>query len=164
MIATPEQFVEAARAYLGAPWLHQGRSRQGIDCVGLLICAAADCGIIEPTPDLQTYNREGDGVQMPALLREYCVLLREEAGFEPGDIVSIKYVEHPQHLVIVTRPTRWGPMIIHADSNHGVIAHRLDDLWLRSHRARVHGVFRLKVFAGDSPESVKRDCGCGQAK
>jgi hypothetical protein len=116
-------------------------------------------GIIEPTPELQTYNREADGVQMPALLHKYCVLA-DGAELQPGDIISIKYVEHPQHLVIVTRPTRWGPYIIHADSSYGVIAHRLDDLWLRSHRARVHGVFRLKVFAGDMPESVKEDCGC----
>jgi cell wall-associated NlpC family hydrolase len=165
MSITPEQFVEAARTYLGAPWLHQGRSRQGIDCAGLLICAAVDCGIIEPTPELQTYNREADGVQMPALLHKFCILCGENAELQPGDIISIKYVEHPQHLAIVTRPTKWGPMIIHADSSYGVIAHRLDGLWLRSHRARVHGVFRLKVFAGDlpdSPEAVKGDCGCGK--
>ncbi len=35
---------EAARAYLGTPWLHQGRSRQGIDCVGLLVLSVQDCG------------------------------------------------------------------------------------------------------------------------
>ena len=70
IIATPEQFVDAAKAYLGSRWVYKGRGKTDLDCAGLLICAAADVGIIQPTPELQTYNREADGAQMPALHRE----------------------------------------------------------------------------------------------
>lgn len=51
-------YVEAARGWLDVRWLHQGRSRQGIDCVGLLIVAAADLGIT--LPDMPGYRRSSD--------------------------------------------------------------------------------------------------------
>jgi cell wall-associated NlpC family hydrolase len=50
--------IAAARTYIGIPWLHQGRNRQGVDCVGLLICAMADIGI--EIPDMQGYRRAPD--------------------------------------------------------------------------------------------------------
>ena len=30
-----EEFVQLVRTYLGAPYMHQGRSKAGIDCIGL---------------------------------------------------------------------------------------------------------------------------------
>lgn len=35
---TRAAIITAARAQLGTPFRHQGRSAQGVDCVGLLIC------------------------------------------------------------------------------------------------------------------------------
>jgi cell wall-associated NlpC family hydrolase len=29
--------VSAARSWLGVPWRHQGRTRQGVDCAGLVV-------------------------------------------------------------------------------------------------------------------------------
>lgn len=49
------EFVEAARSYLGTRWMHQGRSRKGVDCVGLIIVAAADLGI--EIADMKGYRR-----------------------------------------------------------------------------------------------------------
>lgn len=51
-------FLEAARGWSGVRWLHQGRNRMGVDCVGLLIVAAADLGI--EVPDLRGYRRTPD--------------------------------------------------------------------------------------------------------
>lgn len=36
---------QAALAYEGAPWRHQGRSRAGLDCLGLIIAVAVDLGL-----------------------------------------------------------------------------------------------------------------------
>lgn len=92
------ELVKAARAYLGCPFHHQGRSRHGLDCAGLLVLAYRDLGI--ELLDLPAYGREpwNDG------LRE-CV----ESNFrkvarpaEPGDILLLRYRREPQHLAIVT--------------------------------------------------------------
>jgi len=163
---TPEQFVEAARAYLGAPFRHQGWDATGMDCRGLLLRAACDVGIfdeaaMEKARELQVYGREPDG-RMARLLKQHCNLMTEAVEIHAGDIIAIRYVDEPQHLVIVTRPTQWGPQVIHAFNTGGVIEHRLDAIWLKSHRARIHGIFRLKAF-GSVPieEDFGEECPCG---
>lgn len=41
----PAAIVAAADAWVGVKWRHQGRDRDGIDCLGLLIVVARDLGI-----------------------------------------------------------------------------------------------------------------------
>ncbi len=80
---TADSFIAAARAYLGVPWRHQGRSRFGIDCVGLLVCVARDLGIrIE---DMRAYEREPRAHDLARMLRRHCVA-RRPAAARPGDI------------------------------------------------------------------------------
>jgi hypothetical protein len=38
--------VDAARKYLGVKFQHQGRTARGLDCLGLIVAAARDCGIV----------------------------------------------------------------------------------------------------------------------
>lgn len=45
---------QAARAYIGTPWQHHGRSRHGLDCVGLLFLASRDIG--KPFEDFLGYG------------------------------------------------------------------------------------------------------------
>lgn len=59
------EIVEAARAYLGVPFHHQGRVRAGLDCAGLLVVVARDLGF-EPL-DLTNYDHDPD----PDMLRSY---------------------------------------------------------------------------------------------
>jgi len=54
------EFVEAARSYLGVPFRHLGRNRNGLDCVGLVLCAAHDVGLLGGI-DYTTYDRIPDG-------------------------------------------------------------------------------------------------------
>jgi cell wall-associated NlpC family hydrolase len=80
---TADRLIAAARTYLGVPWRHQGRSRLGIDCVGLLVCAARDCGI--EVEDLAAYERVPDGRSLMRLLRRHCAPV-SLADAAPGDI------------------------------------------------------------------------------
>lgn len=50
-----QDYADAARNWLDVRWVHQGRSRLGVDCVGLLIVAANDLGIT--IPDMPGYRR-----------------------------------------------------------------------------------------------------------
>ncbi len=81
---TADSFITAARAYLGVPWQHQGRSRFGIDCVGLLVCVARDLGI--QIEDMRAYEREPGAHDLARMLRRHCVSV-PVAGMRPGDIV-----------------------------------------------------------------------------
>ena len=64
------QFVAAARSWIGTPWVHQGRARHGVDCIGLVVMAAADCGL-DVTMDA-TYGHTQAYWQAKPLLLEFC--------------------------------------------------------------------------------------------
>ena len=44
MPADPSAIVAAARTWLGVPWRHQGRTRQGVDCAGLVVLVGRGLG------------------------------------------------------------------------------------------------------------------------
>ena len=55
---TPDDIVEYSRSWIGTRWLHQGRTRTGIDCAGLLVETAKHFDL--PYEDLQGYGRSPD--------------------------------------------------------------------------------------------------------
>ncbi len=98
-------FVAAARGYLGVPWVHQGRTERGMDCVGLIALSMRAIGIDAPlTAD---YGRMQDYRQARRSLEEFC----DRVGSpEIGDIVLFK-TSQSLHMAIVSevegvRPTR----------------------------------------------------------
>jgi cell wall-associated NlpC family hydrolase len=54
-----EQIVAAARAWLGVPWRHQGRTCQGIDCAGLVVLVGRALEICDY--DTTAYSRRPEG-------------------------------------------------------------------------------------------------------
>ena len=56
---TPDMIVAEARTWLGVLWRHQGRTRAGIDCVGLLVCVARALGLSDY--DSTGYGRHAQG-------------------------------------------------------------------------------------------------------
>jgi cell wall-associated NlpC family hydrolase len=122
--------VEAARAYLGCPFHHQGRSRSGLDCAGLLVLAYRQLGI--ELEDLPAYGREpwNDG------LRE-CVernFRKVEDGPLPGDVLLFRVLREPQHLALATEKG-----MIHTYASVGkVVETNIGPRWLE----RIVGVYR----------------------
>lgn len=58
-MTTPDDIVNYARTWIGAPWRHQGRgtgASRGIDCAGLLLVVARHFGL--PNGDLTGYRRD----------------------------------------------------------------------------------------------------------
>lgn len=124
------QLVEAARAYLGVPWRHQGRSRMGLDCAGLIVLACQDCGI--PVVDLKAYTRHPwrDGL-VRSLEANFG---RVDEPAQPGDILLFRYTREPQHLAIATDRG-----IIHSHLGvPGVGENAMDKFW----SDRLLGVYR----------------------
>ena len=133
--------VAAARAYLGVPFRHMGRTPRALDCVGLGWLAYHDCGVDLPVP--RFYGREPYRATLLQALRD---ALGEpvEAPLQPADVGVFRFREEPHHVAMIGDGPYGELTLIHADSSPGlrrVVEHRLDDWW----RERLVAVFRRPV-------------------
>ena len=102
---TPQEFIVAARGYVGTPFHHGGRlPGVGLDCIGVAVCAAAACGLAHR--DVSAYPLRPNG-QLPRELDAQ--LVRVRGAWRPGDILAMQFEAEPHHIAIYT-----GPTIIHA--------------------------------------------------
>lgn len=135
MIADP---VALARTYIGTPFLHQGRSRIGIDCVGLLIEVFRQCG--RDVVDLEAYARDPHhGLLEDMLQRNGCVPVLD---WRAGDVAAIHFAQRPdaggrlapvnRHAALITDYPLGGFGLLHTHAGLGrVTEHRLDPRWQR---------------------------------
>lgn len=137
-----ETFLKFCRSYIGVQFKHRGRSRHGLDCAGLPICALQQMG--KKPFDIKVYGREPfrDG------LRE----VTEKNLGEPvhisemgkGDIVLIKFTNEPHHVAVVGNYIHGGFSLIHCYGEVGkVVEHRLDSAWLN----RIKYVYKIRTKA-----------------
>lgn len=144
--AQAKSIVEAARELLGAPFLHQGRSARGLDCVGLLVLVARRLGL--RYRDSTTYGRCPNPRQLTDALSASCVRVDDPAlvsppeeiwkQARPGDVVAfwIARAGLPQHVAIRTERG-----MLHTWANvRRVVEHGMTDHW----RERVHSVWRYQ--------------------
>ena len=111
---TPEDFVIAARDWIGVPWRHLGRTRAGVDCVGLVLLAAAKAGL--PVPDPAPYARQP---QEAALLRGVLAHGRRVPEARPGDVLVFRMGLYGGHLGIATSHRAYAcPGVLHAYAPH----------------------------------------------
>lgn len=123
MTITRQQIIDAARSYLGCRYHHQGRTRAGIDCAGLLVCVARDVGI-STEGDQGGYSRTPDGQSLKQALDAFGSPI---TAFQPGDFLLMRFDAQPQHIAIVTDVG-----IIHSYlSARRVVEHGLSDDWRR---------------------------------
>lgn len=92
--------VAEARQWLDVPYVHQGRSRAGVDCAGLVIVVARALGLVAPDFDVNGYARTPDG----SSLLETCDELMTRIPLwelRPGNVLVLRFAQEPQHLGIV---------------------------------------------------------------
>jgi cell wall-associated NlpC family hydrolase len=124
-----DNFIAEARAYLGVPWVHQGRSRDGIDCLGLVVQAARVSHA--NTVDLRDYAAQAHDETMLQVCHQHMDRV-QTSDLLPGDVVIAKY-GNQRHMAIVTDyPVAGELALLHASSIYGkVVEHRLDATWRR---------------------------------
>lgn len=134
--------VRRARVLLGVPYLHLGRSVQGLDCVGLLVYA--DAVPINEVPANYPPNPLNSELENN-LTRYYGEPVVDGvvtlADLQVGDIVAMQYRGPIRHVGIVGNYQFQDHQfsLIHTDSTHGrVVEHALDAKWLR----RIRRVYR----------------------
>lgn len=109
MATTGADVVKEARSWIGVPWRHLGRNRQGVDCVGLLVVVAHALDLSDH--DDTAYPKRPDG----SFLRRFGEVMDakpiKDAG--PGDVLVFAHRDHPGHCGIVAeRHSR--PTLIHS--------------------------------------------------
>ena len=111
---TPDDFVGAARDWLGVPWRHLGRTRAGVDCIGLVLVAAAAAGleIEDPAP----YAREPQGAALMHGVLAHGVRVAEARA---GDVLVFRMGLYGGHVgIATTHRTYGGPGVLHAYAPH----------------------------------------------
>lgn len=128
------------------PFVHQGRSLKGIDCIGGL------AWILEYGDELPAYPRDPVGGELerelervlgtPVMEFNRVRPMTTLDGIEPCDILSMQYAGPIRHVgIAVPHVAIKGALsIVHTDSNVGCTTECLfDDYWMR----RVMKVWRL---------------------
>lgn len=129
---------EAARAWLGVPFVHQGRTREGLDCIGLLVKAAEGCGL--PISDRTDYPRNPSANKLDLCLKEQLRGPLPKSDMRAGDVVSIEFRGAPRHVAIIGEHD--GRLtLIHTSFGVGrVVEHSIGSgNWL----PRIHAVYRV---------------------
>lgn len=125
--------VENARSRIGTPWRHQGRGRDGMDCIGLLVACF-------PVADRADYDRNPRGGKLEAAVRESFGPPIPKAEMRAGDVVLMAFPSVIRHVGIVADHWTGDLSVIHTWSGgpRKVCETRLDEQWL----ARIRLVHR----------------------
>lgn len=120
---TAHDLVTEARTWLGVPFLHQGRTRNGVDCIGYVAAMCAKLGVFAPLDNLpHNYARNPQ-----ALLTDAVRMLGKPTTLEVGCLILIKWptAAHPSHVGIYT-----GTSMIHCYEAVGkVVEHGYSMPW-----------------------------------
>lgn len=101
MIVTRSEVVACAQSYLGVRWLHQGRSRAGVDCVGLVAAIALDLGLVDPKAlVIPPYRTRPDG----SLLQYFSTHMDRinKRNVQAGSVAIFAFGGSPYHAGIIT--------------------------------------------------------------
>ncbi len=143
-----QDVLRVARSWLGVPFAHQGRSRAGVDCLGLLVMVAKDLNLSfhgenATQVDELHYSHRPDVMRLEAGLRRYLLPVKCE-DMALADILLMRIDGAPQHLGIISDyadGTCFGLIHAYAPARK-VVEHHLAEYW----QAEIAQVFRLPLW------------------
>lgn len=119
--------VEIARSLIGIPFLHQGRSFDGIDCAGVISLVAIETGLAEHWMDKTDYPHLPSAGDISERMQLFCdeVAIFDKGKLVAGSILVFDWAGDARHC-------GWclGDTVIHAYSPSGkVVEHPLAGRW-----------------------------------
>lgn len=96
---TRDTLIATTRNFLGTPFRHQGRSAQGVDCVGLLICIARALDL--PHDDVTGYTRRAEGMGFLEHFRGQLMEIALSAA-GPADVLVFVETVYPCHTGLLS--------------------------------------------------------------
>lgn len=100
--------VDEARKWIGTPFRHHGRNRQGVDCVGLLYVVYS-IALQLPLDDFITYPKSPETGFVYRAIRKYADRIVPSAA-QCGDVVLLNFAGSSTHFGILTEDG-----VVHAD-------------------------------------------------
>ena len=92
--------VETAREWIGTRWLHQGRSKEGVDCVGLIICVGQE--LCMPIVDFKHYSRRPTAINFMDKFEESGGIRIAHNQARDGDVAVYAQYGYPCHCGIIS--------------------------------------------------------------
>lgn len=121
--------IEEARRYLNVPWRHQGRTKHGIDCAGLVLLVGRKLGLMPENYDVHGYGRRPNEFSFINAFREN-MDERPLDDAKPGDAVTFVDGPYPCHVGILTEKNG-ARYFIHAYAgSRKTIEQPFDGVWL----------------------------------
>ena len=114
-----QSIVDEALKWKDVPWKHQGRTRSGIDCAGLVVLVGKALNLIDY--DYLTYTRH---TNQDKFLQHFRMVLKEKplSQREPGDVLLFRDGVQSCHSAIYA-PIFNSPGIIHAYAGRRKVVH-----------------------------------------
>lgn len=123
MIVTPDDVVAEARRWVGVPFRHQGRDRNGVDCVGLPIIICKKFNLLPAGFEAVGYSRLPTG-EIVSRIQDHCSLLDRPIA---GCLIVIAWGKLAAHVGVFT-----GETMIHSYQSVGsVVEHGYRGRWVR---------------------------------
>lgn len=118
--------ITAARQLVGTPFVHQGRTPDGIDCVGLIIAVGRVIGVGLYWPEMPYREFPPEDYVRLVLQRH----LDPMGGApQPGDIALCRWRRTANHLAIVADGDEPYSLIHAYHVEQRVVEHRADGYW-----------------------------------
>ncbi len=111
-----DEIVYVANTLVGVPFRHQGRSRAGLDCAGLIIVIAHLLGLTDK--DTVSYSRRPNVEEFTKFMIEAGCTQLPYGTHERGDILRFNTLGWPVHLGVYEVDRRGGEWYTHAYSLH----------------------------------------------
>lgn len=116
-----DQIVDYARSYKGVKWKHMGRSRQGVDCAGLVIMVAKRIGYKDPNFNTTNYARLPEGYNFINYFKDHLTQIPNNACTK-GDVLVVKaQSRYPCHCGILNIDDNGYKTFIHASAKDKMV-------------------------------------------
>ncbi|MCV0351593.1 MAG: C40 family peptidase [Nitratireductor sp.] len=132
-----DAIVAEARTWLGVPWRHQGRSRAGVDCAGLVVLVARTLELADH--DSTAYGRRAQGQGFVEHFRGHMEGIAVTQA-RPGDVLVFADQAYPCHCGFLTE--RLGrPHLLHA---HATRRQVIEEPYAGEWAAKIKFAFRFR--------------------
>ena len=123
-----DDIVNEARTWIGVKWKHQGRTRDGIDCAGLIVLVGKSLGLTNY--DYTEYRRHSQSVNFADYFLDGGGIKKNAKDVSAGDILIFRQVQYPCHSAIVSKKNGILHIIHSYVPRRVVFEESLSKLWL----------------------------------
>ena len=117
MHAKADDIIRVANEFVGVPYRHQGRNKNGVDCAGLIVVVGQMLDLMT-AEEKRNYPRRPDTNTFTKEMIKVGLKQRPHSSCEHGDILRLATAGWPVHLGIYEVDSRGTEWVIHAYQPH----------------------------------------------